>query len=327
MVVGAGVAGCVAARRLVAEGADVVVVDKGVSAGGRVATRRVDGAHLDHGAQFFSVRSDEFASLVDELTREGCGVRVWGEGFAQARHVADGPDAADAGGDGHPRYSVTGGLNRLVRTLADPLDVRTDTRVDRVSRVDAGWEVGTVGGERVRAGAVVLTPPVPQSLAIAGAWMPSAVEQRLSQVAYDPCVALLVRLDGAPALPSPGGVQLAQGPVCFLGDNVAKGASDEPAVTVHLDPRASADAYDRDDDLVADEVLTAVAAWLGDARVRTVQVKRWRYSQPRTSVDDRAVVADVDGAPVVFAGDAFGEAKVEGAARSGMAAARALTTA
>ncbi len=51
-------------------------------------------------------------------------------------------------------------------------------------------------------------------------------------------------------------------------------------------------------------------------------MKRWRYAQPTTGYDERCLATD--GAALVFAGDAFGEAKVEGAARSGMAAARAL---
>ena len=64
-VVGAGLSGLVAAKRLADSGRSVVVIDKGRSVGGRLATRRIHDATLDHGAQFFTVRSAEFAAFVD----------------------------------------------------------------------------------------------------------------------------------------------------------------------------------------------------------------------------------------------------------------------
>jgi renalase len=52
VVVGGGMSGVSAARRLKEAGLLVRVVDKGVSLGGRMATRRVAGGLADHGAQF-----------------------------------------------------------------------------------------------------------------------------------------------------------------------------------------------------------------------------------------------------------------------------------
>ena len=60
VVVGTGIAGLMAAQSLTKNGHDVVVVDKGRSPGGRLATRRIDDATLDHGAQFFTVRDSLF---------------------------------------------------------------------------------------------------------------------------------------------------------------------------------------------------------------------------------------------------------------------------
>ena len=65
VVVGAGLAGLVAARAL-ADDHEVVVFDKGRSVGGRLATRRIGAARLDHGAQFFTVRGDDFRRQVDD---------------------------------------------------------------------------------------------------------------------------------------------------------------------------------------------------------------------------------------------------------------------
>jgi len=65
VIVGAGISGLVAARELAAHDVDVTVVDKGRSVGGRLATRRIGDARLDHGAQFFTVRTPAFQACVD----------------------------------------------------------------------------------------------------------------------------------------------------------------------------------------------------------------------------------------------------------------------
>jgi predicted NAD/FAD-dependent oxidoreductase len=55
VVVGAGISGCVSAFRLAEAGHDVTLLEKGRGLGGRMSTRRMGGARIDHGAQFFTV--------------------------------------------------------------------------------------------------------------------------------------------------------------------------------------------------------------------------------------------------------------------------------
>ena len=71
VIVGAGMSGLVAAQELVAAGVEVAVVDKGRSVGGRLATRRIGDARLDHGAQFFTVRTPAFQRRVDQWLDRG----------------------------------------------------------------------------------------------------------------------------------------------------------------------------------------------------------------------------------------------------------------
>ncbi len=60
VVVGAGISGLAAAHRLSAAGWRVVVMDEGSEVGGRMATHRIGNGTFDHGAQFFTVRSERF---------------------------------------------------------------------------------------------------------------------------------------------------------------------------------------------------------------------------------------------------------------------------
>jgi len=71
IVIGAGVSGLIAARTAQANGARVLVLDKGRGVGGRLATRRTDSGVFDHGAQFFTARDPQFRLLVEAWRAAG----------------------------------------------------------------------------------------------------------------------------------------------------------------------------------------------------------------------------------------------------------------
>jgi renalase len=309
VVVGAGLSGLVAARRLRAGGREVVVLDKGAEMGGRLATRRMGPATLDEGAQFFTVRSEAFAAMVDPWRRSGL-VYEWTRGFQ------DPPD-------GYPRYAVRGGMAALAAELAAGLDVRLDTFVFAIRPGPAGWEVVVDDGSIVPADAVVVTCPVPQSASLLiTSGLP--IPEELRRTDYERTLALLAVLDGPGAVPEPGGVQQADDTFSFVADNRRKGLSEVPAITFHVANALSRSHWDDPPDALLAWLLEAAAPWLGDAGVVASHVKRWRFAGPQRIWPD-ACWASMDGpAPVAMAGDAFAGPKVEGAALSGLAAAEAV---
>lgn len=310
-VVGAGLSGLVAARRLAAEH-EVIVLDKGRSVGGRLATRRIGEALLDHGAQFFTVRGDEFRSQVDDWLGRGL-AHVWCHGFS-------------AEGDGYPRYVGSAGMNSLAKDLAVGLECRVGQLVFTLRRQEDGWDVVIDDGTLVRADAVVLTAPVAQSWALL-AQSDLNMPDELFRQEYHRTIGLLTVLDRASAVPDPGGVQFdpadAAAPFGFVGDNQVKGVSPVPAVTFHATQPWSLDHWDDDTKTVREVLLDRAAPFLGDATVVEAQVKKWRFAGPREPWPDPYWIDEEH--RVVVAGDLFAGPKVEGAFNSGFAAAAALT--
>jgi predicted NAD/FAD-dependent oxidoreductase len=326
LVIGAGLTGLMAAHALVQQGHRVTVVDKGRSVGGRLATRRIGSGHADHGAQFFTVREAAFEAHVQDWLADGV-VYEWTRGWSS------GP-GTNSKSDGHPRYAVRGGMNALAvhleRTLPrDRAVVHVNTKVTAVKAQDAGWRIETDDEQLFEADGLLMTPPVPQSLALldaGGVTLAEADRAALDRILYDPCLCGLIVLDRSALLPEPGAVQRPNYWVSWIADNQRKGVSAVPLLTLHADAAYSAAKYNAPDDEILSDLEPIWRAYAPDAVVIEAQVKRWRYSQPAVMHPTPTLIAA--GLPfLAFAGDAFGErSRIEGAALSGLAAAAAYTS-
>jgi hypothetical protein len=317
----------IAARQLRGSGVSVVVFDKGRGVGGRLATRRIGDGVFDHGAQFFTARGAEFKREVDEWVRAGV-VREWCRRFAR--------EDGEQHDDGHSRYCETGGMSGIAKHLAADLDVRTGVRVESVAARADGWDVTTDAGVKWRAASLLLTPPVPQSLALVesgGFALDADVRAQLERISYQPCIAVMATYAGAVRLPEPGAVQIEGGePISWIADNNRKGVSPRAsALTIHAGADFSRAHWEADEASIAATLTRHAAKFLrdaggqlaGDAEIETWQVKRWRYSKLAVLHAEHFIAVRTP--PLVFAGDAFGEPRVEGAALSGLAAAREIT--
>ena len=323
IVVGAGIAGLVAARHLQQVGCDVLVLDKGRGVGGRMATRRIGEAVFDHGAQYFTARTQSFQDLVESWL-EAQVAREWTRGFSHA-------DGTTATGN-YPRYVGTQGMNTLPKMLAHDLTVLTSTQVQHIALTDAQWELtaldlATQSTQTYRADMLLMTPPAEQTLALLnqaqGFTLPDSARLALDAIRYDPCFAIMAVLDRPSCLHDTGGIFAPSATVSWMADNQHKGISPVPCVTVHATGAFTQAHYDTPPSEVATLLLESVSAYLGEAHVLDCQVQRWRYSQPSVLHPEKTLFL-ADPLPLAIAGDAFEGARVEGAMLSGLAAAQQL---
>jgi hypothetical protein len=311
LVIGAGMAGLMAATELQRAGRHVLVLDKGRGVGGRLASRRMDGATFDHGAQFITTRDPRFAAVLEQGRRDGV-VEEWCRGFAG--HA-----------DGHERWRGKPAMSAVAKHLALGLELHLETQVTALRRTGDQWRAGTTTDRAFNAGAVVLTPPVPQSLALleaGGIVLAPEMRTRLAAIDYERCLAVMAVLNCPSRIPLPGGLAPADGPIAWIADNQLKRISAEPAVTIHATYAFSLEHWDRDRQESGRLLLAAAAPWLG-AGATTFQVHGWRYSKPMRVDEERCALVS-QSPPLVLAGDAFAGPRVEGAALSGWAAAEAI---
>lgn len=319
LIVGAGIAGLVAARSLQSRGFSVLVLDKARGVGGRLATRNFEGGRFDYGAQFFTVRNPAFRGLVEEWLAAGV-VAPWSEGFSL-------PDGRFKD-TGEVHYRGVGGMRTIAAHLALNLDVRSQVEVKAISVEKAVWKVTDTNCNVFAGKALILTPQVPQSVALLEAGntpLQEPVREELSKFTYNPCIAVLAWLESPSLIPAPGGMWFSGEPIAWLADNTLKGtclgANGGCSITLHAGAEFSRGHWTHATQAAA-FLLQKASPWLG-ARVKEFQTHQWRYSQP-TYIHHDPVLFERGPAPLAFAGDAFGGPRVEGAALSGLAAAACL---
>ena len=322
LIIGAGLSGLLAALHLQARGKHVCLLDKARTTGGRLATRAIGPGFADSGAQFFTVREPAFRHYVEQWQQAGL-VYAWSTGWSDGSLIA-----GSAPSDGYPRYAVTGGMNALARHLTDQLlaqgtTIITDRRLTRISQVSAGWQVTDEQHNQYTSTILLLTPPVPQSLALLDAGnvvLRTDDRVALERITYAPCLCGLFWLEGDITLPEPGAIQRPGADLAWVADNQRKGISPAATLlTVHAGPAYSATHYD----VPEDELLATMQASLqpfmrGKVTLHAAQLKRWRYALPTVTHPARYLQAQ-GLPPLYFGGDAFGGPRVEGAALSGLA--------
>ncbi len=301
VIIGAGLTGLLLARELQKKGRRPLLLEKSRGPGGRMSTKRVEGAVFDQGAQFFTARTPRFAAEI--------------EAWCEAGIAAPWPDGAPY------RYVGRPAMNAVGKHLSAGLEIRREAKVLAAKRTGVHWEISVENQPALHARELVLTAPVPQSLALLASSevvLPADLAKELRGIDYHPCLALMLTLAGPSALPTGGLAPEDGGPVRWIADNTRKGVSPgaSAAVTVHLAPAFSEENYGRSETEVLALVAPVITPWLG-AAVTGVALHRWRYSEPKARHREPSVWLSEIG--LGMAGDGIGGPRVEGAATSAFA--------
>jgi len=313
LIIGAGISGLLCATELRKAGKSVRVLDKGRGLGGRMATRRMAGGRLDHGAQYFTVRDSRLQAYADQWLEAGV-IKEW------FRHLPE-----DSNPDGYPRYCGITGMTDAPKYLAKELDVQTSEQVTELSRDTDLWIARTTAGDCFLGRHLVITAPLPQALNLldmTGLRYANGQTDALRAVRYERGLATLAILDGASGLPSPGGMKIHEAPLTWIGDNQQKGISpDVSAITIHADAAFAEKHWDSPNEVRGPLMLEAAMPHL-KAKAIEYNCHRWGFTKPINPWPEPYF--QNAGLKLTLAGDSFGGARIEGAAISGLEAAAAV---
>lgn len=316
IVVGGGLAGIMAANTLKEAGiTDVLLVEKGKSVGGRLATRRIGAGKADHGTQFFTAFTDLFNKHALSWHKNGW-IKKWFGGT-------------------HPRYFCVTGMNDLAKVLAEGLNTKLSTKVVSVHEGEQGFYLKT-DQEELQAKALIMTAPMPQIIELmrtGNIQLQTSINEEMEAIKFAPCIVAIVELDQPSNLDSLGYAdsKLPNG-IERIVDHQKKGISSTAILSIYMTSEWSMENLAREDEQVLTTILEKLTdKHLNEAKVVSTQLKKWRYSEAVEVIRKPFLNAELS-FPLIFAGDAFlapndpaKRARLETAAISGIAAGKEMT--
>jgi len=310
-VIGGGLAGTIAARSWLEAGQSAVLFDKGRGPGGRMSTRR--SGPFDHGAQYFTAQSPGFQDQVAAWLTEGI-VAPWPLrlGVSDASGLRPKPDA-------RTRYVGTPGMSSLIAHLTAELDAHFNHRVTALQHHDGQYILQLEDGSRRSALNVVLALPAPQAADLLQ--FSPALQARVQAVPMTPCWAVMVHMQSR--LPVElDGIFVNAGPLSWAARDSSKpGRGGTERWVLH----GSTEWSQRHLEDEPSEVIAALVAALGSLtsatpQIESAQAHRWRYARCASPLQD-GLLYEPALPGLAVAGDWCAGDKVEGAYKSGMAAA------
>ena len=318
-IIGAGLAGVAAAGDLIASGKSVLVVEKSRGVGGRMATRRHCETRIDHGAQFFTARTERFSRLVEHLIQLDA-VKVWANGFPL---LVDGEVMPRP--DGHPRYVCTKGMNELAKALLPPgAEVLTNTHVTSVDLIQGGpvdgarYEVMCGDSTVCLARDVVFNIPPMQLIQVAAAVLGDEDVAQLRSVTMEPCWAMGGCLSEDISLDAVA-IECKHEVLGWISRNHTRRSDTDVPLSIMVHASGAWSAKHVEDDPVA--VRVAIEAAMSEIGMplnweSEPFLHRWRYAKPVVSLNADFFASSVHGG-IFGIGDWCHGGRVEGAVTSG----------
>ncbi len=320
-IIGAGLAGLIAARQL-NNSATIRLFEKSRGFGGRLATRYADPYQFDHGAQHFTAKTPEFQACIQSWLEAGI-IAQWKARFVEMER--DTIIARRRWGDDFPHYVAVPKMNVIGKYLAQGLDVQTSCLVKTLQKHANQWRLfGEQGEELGVYDWVICAAPAPQAAEL----MPDifAHKAALLQTKLSGCFATMLGFEKP--LPLDWDAALVkQADISWISVNSSKPLRDTAYSLVVHATNMWAEVYMEDaSEAVHAHQLQEISAVIGqDVRQAQHRVThRWRYANSAKQTGPQAYIDEEH--RLIACGDWCIHGRVEAAYLSGKAAADHFAT-
>ncbi len=329
-IIGAGISGLTAGRKLAQAGHDVTVIEKSRGYGGRLATRytgKDNTVKLDHGLSWFHAESPGFKKFTAELIDKGL-VKLWGEKFF---YYSEGKlYRKDPTGEGKARYTAPAGMNSIGKYMARWVDVKLETKAGGLTYLGGGkkkkrsWMINLTGADTFEADAVIIALPAPQAYGILLTASDETdtlkIIRHIDEVDYHPVYSLMAGYAGK-ELPEWEGIICNDPNLSFISNEALKrDGKQECSFVIHSTPGFAKSHREADPEFVAKELLASAGRVIGAWAVAPdwTQVHFWRYSRAKNPMSQSFMELDNPDGPLALVGDYFGGNTVDNAYCSGL---------
>ncbi|MDO9181047.1 MAG: FAD-dependent oxidoreductase [Bacteriovorax sp.] len=297
IIIGAGLSGLATAKSITEFGlGSALVLEKSKGVGGRMATRRTLATRFDHGAQFYRLKNDinEFHQLwnKNELSHQWFVSPIGNHWCARE------------------------GMTTLAKVLAQRQEVQLEKQIESIHFENNTWTIISDKNEKWECHNLILTAPLPQSILLLEK-NGIEISAELKNITYSKALIALVTLKDTLAFSPHGYVEYIEGDFFSITDQVAKGVSTIPALTITMSAEFSEKEFENINEAeVLAKIIKKFLVKYPTAEIIGSELKKWRYCKPSSTYSNP--FAQVS--PKLFLiGDAFGGSSLIGAIRSSKA--------
>lgn len=299
IVIGAGISGLNAAKKIKDLNlGSVEVLEKSRGVGGRVATRRTLGTRFDHGAQFYRLKKD-----IEALHQD------WkNQGITHHWFVSEKGD----------HWCSKSGMTAFPKRMASDLDISLEKEIQTIHYENNLWKLISNKNEEWFCHNLIISSPTPQTVKLLSEVANEQVLDmnafaEIKKINYTKALIGLVTLEEKCMIDANGYIEPQSGHFFSISDQMRKGVSDVPALTITMSPDFSEQEFEYADEVILEKIIKVFIAEYPQAKIKNAELKKWRYCQPQNQ--SKNLFLEI--APKLYLiGDAFGGSSILGALRS-----------
>ncbi|MDA7704940.1 FAD-dependent oxidoreductase [Rickettsiales bacterium] len=274
-IIGAGISGLTIAQKL-AQKNEVIIFDKSRGIGGRMATRRADNFHFDHGAQFFTAKSEQFQEFCQNAYREGV-IDIWNARFAEiiGHNIAR---KWRFDNKQQPHYIAVPQMNNLCKFMAKNLDLRLKEQIIDIEFINQKWSLKTKEKEFIDFDYLILAIPSHQAVnLLPRKFIDFDIVQKIEML---PCFSLMIGLKEKLNLDFDAAL-VKESIISWISvNNSKKGRPDDFALLVNSSNDWAKDNLEGDLDLIQEKLLDELQkiTKFNRENIEYINIHRWRYA-------------------------------------------------
>ena len=231
-----------------------------------MATRYTATHSFDHGAQFFTLRTNSFRDFLASHMKIGL-IEAWDAKITTFGH-SEKPDKYFWL---EPHYVPQPRMTSLCKHLAMGVDVRLGSSVGGINRTEHGWRLSLDSGQCETFDWIISTAPAEQTAAL--------LPIDFSDVTFDPAFALMLELDKAPAF---DGAVVKNSDVEWIAVSSSKpGRQAKPSLVAHSSGEYAKRRFE-DNRVNIETELESLVFELTGISARHRQLHRWKYAKVTT---------------------------------------------
>ncbi len=323
-IIGTGISGLIAGKKLAEAGHDVTMVERNSSLGGLLSTIKMDQLNLDYGITHFEAKTHTFKNFVTELKSVGV-TKEWTDAFS----LYDGLETFETNphADSQPKFVGTNGMQSIAEKMTRLMDFKAEEQAGGLTYIGPdrskkrSWMINLTDISVFECDAVIIATSALEAYGVLQTTQNKTATRKIirhiDEVQYDGCISLAATFDHE--IPDWEGIECEHSSIKWISNEASKQDTAKAGVVIQSSPQFFRKHARTDEnkvtELLLEEASEIVDPWL--LQPKSTHLHRWKYFKARNPINEYFMELEMEGAPLALIGDYLGGNSLENAFVSG----------